>query len=132
MGESQLNSKPHVLLIDDDEDLSAVVRFFLERDGYRVTYVSDGRQAKDMISQIVPPHLTLLDLMLPYSSGVELLQLIRSQSTWNHVPVVMLTAVSSEEKIVSLLDAGANDYVIKPFNPKELTARLRRFLRPAA
>lgn len=131
MGEPRPNSNLQILLIDDDEDLSAVVRFFLERDGYRVTFVPDGRQAKEMISQITPPHLTLLDLMLPYSSGAELLQLIRSQPTWNHVPVVMLTAVSAEENIVSLLDAGANDYITKPFNPKELTARLRRFFRPA-
>jgi DNA-binding response OmpR family regulator len=132
MGEVEPESKPQVFLVDDDEDLSAVVRFFLERDGYRVTYVSDGRQAKEMIHQTGPPGLILLDLMLPYCSGTELLQLIRSQPKWNRVPVVMLTAVSAEENIVSLLDAGANDYVTKPFNPKELAARLRRFLRPPA
>ncbi len=129
MSEARLHGNLQVLLVDDDEEFSAVVRFFLERDGYRVTYVPDGRQAKAMITQMTPPHLILLDLMLPYFSGAELLQLIRSQPTWNHVPVVVLTAVSAEEHIVSLLDMGANDYVIKPFNPKELTARLRRFVR---
>ena len=132
MEERRPDGRGLVLLIDDDEDLCAVVRFFLERDGYGVTYVPDGRQAKEMIAQMRPPDLIVLDLMLPYCSGAELLQLIRRQPTWNGVPVVVLTAVSAEEHIVSLLDAGANDYVTKPFNPRELAARLRRFLRPAA
>lgn len=67
--------------------------------------------------------------MLPYHSGVELVDPIRSKDLWREVPIVMLTADSAERDIVRALNAGANDYVVKPFNPKELTARLRRFLK---
>ena len=70
-----------------------------------------------------------LDVMLPYHSGFELVAHIRSKDLWREVPIVMLTADSAERDIVRALNAGANDYVDKPFNPKELTARLRRFLK---
>ena len=70
-----------------------------------------------------------LDVMLPYHSGFELVAHIRSKDLWREVPIVMLTADSAERDIVRALNAGANDYVVKPFNPKELTARLRRFLK---
>ncbi|HTK87820.1 MAG TPA: response regulator [Nitrospiraceae bacterium] len=76
-----------------------------------------------------PPQLALLDVMLPYHSGFELVDPIRSKDLWREVPIVMLTADSAERDIVRALNAGANDYVVKPFNPKELTARLRRFLK---
>ena len=67
--------------------------------------------------------------MLPYHNGFELVAHIRSKDLWREVPIVMLTADSAERDIVRALDAGANDYVVKPFNPKELMARLRRFLK---
>ncbi|HXV68100.1 MAG TPA: response regulator transcription factor [Nitrospira sp.] len=131
MAELQRDEKLQVLLVEDDEDMITLLRFYLERDGYRVTWVPDGRLAQELIEKMPPPHLALLDVMLPYCGGGEILRLIRSKPTWREVPIIMLTALSAEQSIVSLLDAGANDYVVKPFNPKELTARVRRLLRPA-
>jgi DNA-binding response OmpR family regulator len=131
MEELPLDDQFHVLLIEDDRDMVTLLRFYLEREGYRVTYVPDGRQAKQWIEEMTPPHLAILDVMLPYCDGAEILQFIRSKPAWRHVPIIMLTALSEEQSIVNLLDAGANDYVVKPFRPKELSARVRRFLRPA-
>jgi DNA-binding response OmpR family regulator len=126
-----LDEQFHVWLVEDDEDMVTLLRFYLEREGYRVTHASDGRQAKKLIEDTAPPHLAVLDVMLPYCGGAEILHSIRSKPAWSKVPIIMLTALSAEQNIVSLLDAGANDYVVKPFNPKELTARVRRLLRPA-
>jgi DNA-binding response OmpR family regulator len=86
----------------------------------------DGRQATDFIDTLPPPALVLLDVMLPYLDGFELIKRIREHATWNQVPIIMLTAKSQEQNIVRALDYGANDYLIKPFRPEELLARIRR------
>ncbi|MNT82340.1 Phosphate regulon transcriptional regulatory protein PhoB [compost metagenome] len=75
--------------------------------------------------------MILLDVMLPYADGFQLVSQIRAKANWAEVPIVMLTAKSQEQDIVRALDAGANDYVLKPFQPQELMARLRRFLKVA-
>jgi DNA-binding response OmpR family regulator len=75
---------------------------------------------------VIPPALILLDVMLPYLDGFELIRKIRRRESWSHVPIIMLTAKSQEQNIVRALDDGANDYVVKPFRPRELMARIRR------
>ena len=93
--------------------------------------MSDGRAALEAITKaVVPLDLILLDVMLPYLDGYELLHVIREQMHWKDVPVIMLTAKQQERDIVRALDAGATDYVVKPFQPNELMARLRRNTRP--
>jgi DNA-binding response OmpR family regulator len=78
------------------------------------------------------PDLVLLDVMLPYVDGFEIIKLIRAQEGWQATPVLMLTAKNTERDTVRALDAGASDFIIKPFQPQELLARLRRFLKTAA
>lgn len=121
-----------ILVVEDDEHISQVLRFMLERQGYRVTHMADGRAASDYIAANGPPNLVLLDVMLPYVDGFEIVALIRAQAAWREVPVLMLTAKNTERDTVRALDAGANDFVIKPFQPQELLARVRRFLRTGA
>lgn len=106
-----------------------LLRFYLERDGYAVSHAADGHRAKELIDEMVPPQLALLDVMLPYFDGLHVLKYIRSKPAWREVPIIIVTALSAEHNIVSLLDAGASDYVVKPFKPQELTARVRRLLR---
>ncbi|TFV92756.1 response regulator transcription factor [Oxalobacteraceae bacterium OM1] len=119
-----------VLVVEDDEHISQVLKFMLERQGYRVTHAADGRAAAAHIEAATElPSLVLLDVMLPFIDGFELVRLIRGRSAWTAVPIVMLTAKTMERDIVRALDAGANDYVVKPFQPNELLARVRRFLR---
>ncbi|MFC4931026.1 response regulator transcription factor [Massilia sp. GCM10023247] len=123
---------PTVLVVEDDEHIAQVLRFMLERQGYRVEHMADGRAAAQHVAASDPPALVLLDVMLPYVDGFEIVQLIRAQPAWREVPVLMLTAKNTERDTVRALDAGASDFVIKPFQPQELLARVRRFLRPAA
>jgi len=121
-----------VLVVEDDEHISQVLRFMLERQGYQVLHMADGRAASRHIAESAPPALVLLDVMLPYVDGFEIVELIRSREAWREVPVLMLTAKNTERDTVRALDAGASDFVIKPFQPQELLARVRRFLRPPA
>ncbi|MBZ2209283.1 response regulator transcription factor [Massilia soli] len=119
----------YVLVIEDDEHISSLLRLLLKRQGYRVQICRDGRDAGVVIDTAdVPPALILLDVMLPYVGGFELVHVIRARADWDAVPIVMLTAQSTESDIVRALDKGANDYIIKPFQPNDLMARLGRFL----
>ncbi|MBC7839404.1 MAG: response regulator [Nitrospiraceae bacterium] len=105
-----------------------LLKFILARGGYTVVHAADGQQAHTMIDEMPPPALVLLDIMLPYLNGLQLLAHIRQKAEWRQVPIIMLTADSNERDIQQALAAGANDYMVKPFNPRELTARLQRFL----
>jgi DNA-binding response OmpR family regulator len=127
---SNPTSPANVLVVEDDEHIRVLLQFILERQGYRVDACGDGRVARDYIETSSElPALILLDVMLPFFDGFELVRVIRSRQGWESVPIVMLTAKTTESDIVRALDAGANDYVVKPFQPNELLARLRRFLR---
>ncbi|HET8903624.1 MAG TPA: response regulator transcription factor [Saccharospirillum sp.] len=120
----------HILMVEDDEDIAFLIRFLLERNGYKVRHMADGRLAQAAIEAAgPPPALALLDIMLPYRDGIELLQTIRSLDSWQNTPVLMLTAKAGENDIVRALEIGADDYVLKPFQPDELLARIRRMLR---
>jgi len=123
-----MNAKPTVLVVEDDVHIAQVLTFMLERQGYRVIYAGDGRAAVQHIVSSPVPDLILLDVMLPYVDGFEVLGLIRAREGWETVPVLMLTAKNSEQDTVRALDAGASDFIIKPFQPLELLARLRRYL----
>ena len=128
---SESNNQSTILVVEDDEHIADLLRFMLERQGYRVEAYVEGRAARAFIEGGNPcPKLVLLDVMLPFFDGFELVSIIRSQPGWADVPVVMLTAKAMEADIVRALDAGANDYIVKPFQPSELMARLRRFVRP--
>lgn len=122
-----------ILVIEDDEHVGHVLKFMLERQGYPVQLVTDGRAACKTIQESTElPRLILLDVMLPYIDGFEVVGIVRAQPGWETIPIVMLTAKTTEQDIVRALDAGANDYIVKPFQPNELLARIRRFLRVKA
>ncbi|MEC4890656.1 MAG: response regulator transcription factor [Nitrospira sp.] len=123
--------KPTLLMAEDEEDTASLLRFLLERSGYQVVHAPDGKQAQQLIDTMPTPNLVLLDIMLPHMSGLQLLPYIRKKPEWKQVPIIMLTADSSEHDIQQALASGANDYMVKPFNPRELSARLSRFLKPA-
>lgn len=120
--------KPTILMAEDEEGTVVLLKFILARGGYTVVHAADGQQAHTMIDEMPPPALVLLDIMLPYLNGLQLLAHIRQKAEWRQVPIIMLTADSNERDIQQALAAGANDYMVKPFNPRELTARLQRFL----
>lgn len=128
MTAQQDHAKPVVVVVEDDESIGFLLNFMLSREGFEVVMATDGRQAKAVIDEISPPSLVLLDLMLPYADGYELNAYIRAKPEWRDVPVIMLTGRSQERDIVRALDAGVTDYIVKPFQPVELMARVRRHL----
>lgn len=119
-------SSTTVLVVEDNNEISYLIQFLLEREGFAVQLARDGRAAEQMIPTMAPPDLVILDVMLPYTDGYQLLAQIRGREEWKPVPVIMLTAKSQEKDIVRALEAGASDYVVKPFQPNELLARVRR------
>lgn len=125
MGDATARS---ALVVEDDADVGKLLQWVLQREGFAVTLLADGRAARERIAAGPPATVVLLDLMLPHVSGHELLAELRAQAPWKAVPVIMLTAKSQEKDIVKALDAGANDYMLKPFQPAELRARIRRLV----
>lgn len=119
-------STHRALVVEDNEHVAHMLEFILERAAYDVTLALNGRDAKAAIDNIEPFDVVVLDLMLPYISGYQLIAEIRNSPTWQHVPIVVVSGKVLEEDIVRALNLGANDYVTKPFRPEELLARLRR------
>ena len=122
-----IEAAPRILVVDDDPTVSEVVARYLERDGYAVETVADGRVALDR-ALAEPPDLVVLDLMLPGVDGLEVCRRLRALAP---VPIVILTARGQESDRIVGLDLGADDYVSKPFSTKELVARVRAVLRRA-
>lgn len=115
-----------MLVVDDDPDIRAVVRLALEAEGFDVATSSSGSQALDWIESNGLPHLAVIDIRMPGIDGLELGRRILRASD---VPLVMLTAVDDEKTILDALEHLAEDYLTKPFNPRELAARVKRVLR---
>jgi DNA-binding response OmpR family regulator len=116
-----------ILVVDDESTVREVVARYLERDGYEVEMASDGAAARRSLASF-RPDLVVLDIMLPAVSGLEVLRDIRRDG---ELPVILLTARAEEADRVAGLELGADDYVVKPFSPRELTARVRSVLRRA-
>jgi DNA-binding response OmpR family regulator len=119
--------KRKILVVDDDRKTADLIRLYLERDGYGVLMAYDGRQALDLVRQR-QPDLIVLDLMLPAVDGMDVCRILRAEST---IPIIMLTAKTTEEDKLLGLDLGADDYITKPFSPREVVARVRAVLRRA-
>lgn len=120
-----------ILAIEDEPDVLEVIKYNLEQEGYNVTTSRDGEVGLDKVRED-PPDLVLLDLMLPGIDGVELCRRIKSEEETEDVPVIMVTAKDSESDVVLGLGVGADDYVTKPFSPRELVARVKAVLRRAS
>ncbi len=121
-------AREHILVVEDDEDIQELLRYNLEREGYRVTIVADGdtalRRAREGGFDLV-----LLDLMLPGLDGMEVARMLQADGRTCTLPIIMLTARGDESDIVSGLRLGAEDYITKPFNTKVLLARIRNVFR---
>ena len=114
-----------VLVVDDDQALSEMLGIVLRAEGYEALFCDDGSKAQGIFKE-TKPDLVLLDLMLPGIDGIEVCKRIRSESG---VPIVMLTARGDTLDVVKGLESGADDYIVKPFKPKELVARIKARLR---
>jgi DNA-binding response OmpR family regulator len=121
-------SKPKILVIEDESDILEVIQYNLEREGHKVIACRNGEQGLSRI-RTDNPDLVILDLMLPGMDGVEVCRQVKSDPITRAIPVIMVTAKAEESDIVLGLGIGADDYIAKPFSPKELIARVKVVLR---
>jgi two-component system, OmpR family, response regulator len=122
-----MDIRPHLLVIDDDHEIRDLLTRFMEKNGFRITAVRDAREARRAWTRGAF-QLVVLDLMLPGESGLDLARWLRDQED---VPIVMLSAMSEDTDRIIGLELGADDYIAKPFNPRELMARIRAVMRRA-
>ena len=120
-----MTEAPFILIVDDDREIRDLLARFLTKHGYRVEAVADGQMMRRSLDKH-PVDLMVLDLMLPGEDGLALCQQLRAVST---LPIIMLTAISEDTDRIVGLELGADDYVTKPFNPRELLARIKALLR---
>lgn len=116
-----------ILVAEDDVKQARLIRVYLEREGYTVQVVADGRSALEFV-RTSRPDLVLLDVMMPVVDGLDVCRILRAESD---LPILLLTARTTEEDMLLGLDLGADDYLTKPYSPRELTARVRALLRRA-
>lgn len=118
--------KQHILVVDDEPNIVKLARLYLERDGFLVSAVNNGQKALDAVA-VNHPDLVVLDVMLPQVDGFEVCRRLRAED--NPVPIIMVTARDDDIDKILGLELGADDYLTKPFNPRELVARVRAVLR---
>jgi two-component system phosphate regulon response regulator PhoB len=121
-------AKEKILVVDDEEDIQELMKYNLDKEGYRVTCVSSGEEALAKVSQD-KPHAIVLDLMLPGVDGLDVCRALKTDPATRAIPIIMLTAKGEDADIVAGLELGADDYVTKPFTPRILLARLKVVLR---
>ncbi|MBN2013170.1 response regulator [candidate division KSB1 bacterium] len=119
---------PKIVIVEDDPDISEILQYNLEQENYDVVLFDDGEKALDSIID-TPPDLILLDLMLPGLNGLEIARTIRRNEETSNLPIIMITARSEEMDILHGLEIGADDYITKPFRPREVIARVKAMLR---
>ena len=120
--------KEKILIVDDEKDIVKMLDYNLKKEGFRTLSASDGEDALDMAIR-ERPALIILDLMLPGMDGLEVCKTLRKESKTTHIPIIMLTARTQETDKIVGLELGADDYVTKPFSPRELIARVKAILR---
>lgn len=121
-------AKEKILVVDDEEDILELVRYNLTKEGYSVSCVNSGEQAVTYARENSPA-LIVLDLMLPGADGLDVCKTLKAEGKTSHIPVIMLTAKGTEADIVTGLELGADDYLVKPFSPRVLSARVKAVLR---
>ncbi|HWT78242.1 MAG TPA: winged helix-turn-helix domain-containing protein [Candidatus Acidoferrum sp.] len=120
-----------ILVVEDEPDIAELVKYHLEKAGFSARVIADGKQAMDLIVR-EQPTLVVLDLMLPGLDGMEICRRLRANTATRGIPLIMLTAKAEEVDRIVGLEMGADDYVPKPFSPRELVARVKAVLRRAA
>jgi two-component system phosphate regulon response regulator PhoB len=122
-----MTASTHILVADDDRDIRELVTFKLSAAGFDVVAAEDGQQALDL-AQTSPPALAILDVMMPALSGIDVCRLLRGDAATAEVPIILLTAKVREQDVQDGFAAGADDYVSKPFSPRELVTRVNAVL----
>ncbi len=126
-----MSTRKTILIVEDELPIRTMVRYALEKTDFNVHEAADAREAEQIMSES-QPDLILLDWMLPQLSGIEFTHRLKKNIKTQHIPIILLTAKAEEDNKVTGLESGADDYVVKPFSPRELVARIRAVLRRGA
>jgi two-component system, OmpR family, alkaline phosphatase synthesis response regulator PhoP len=118
-----------ILIIEDDDEINFVLNFMLNKEGFKTTSLSDGREAMSHLHECKPSDLILLDIMLPYCDGFQIIEAAKKNKAWAHVPIIMLTAKSQDNDVKRAMSLGADDYILKPFLPDEIINSIRNLLK---
>ncbi|MEM7034441.1 MAG: response regulator transcription factor [Chloroflexota bacterium] len=121
-----VKTMPHILVVDDEPNIREVVELYMRREGYNVSVAADGEAALQIVAE-TPPDLIILDLMMPKMGGLEMTRILRNNNL--NIPIIMLTAKGEEEDKLYGFESGADDYLAKPFSPRELVARVKAVFR---
>jgi DNA-binding response OmpR family regulator len=123
---------PLLLLVEDEQDTADLVMLIMKERGYHVSHASDGSAALEKIALMPPPSLVMLDIQLPDVDGITILETIRATPAWEHVPVIMVTAVADQDKISKVRALAVQDYVLKPFRRETLLRSVAQSCRMSA
>ncbi|MEC4817373.1 MAG: hybrid sensor histidine kinase/response regulator [Scytonema sp. PMC 1069.18] len=123
-----METPPKILIVDDEPDNFDVIDALLDSEAYELSYVSNGQQALDLL-ETFQPDVILLDVMMPQMNGIEFCQKFKSHSQWKHIPVIMITALTTKEDLSQCLAVGSDDFISKPLSGLELRARVKSMLR---
>lgn len=126
-----MEPKARILIADDEADIVEIVAYNLQKEGYTVITAKDGQQALD-VAKAEKPDLIILDIMMPYKSGIEVCNILRAHPDFKDTLIIMLTALSDESTQIKGLDSGADDYISKPISPKVLVSRVNALFRRVA
>jgi two-component system alkaline phosphatase synthesis response regulator PhoP len=121
-------SREHILIVEDEEDILELIRYNLSKNGFRITGVLSGEDALKKVSK-ESFDLVVLDIMLPGMDGLDVCRALKKNEKTQHIPIIMLTAKGEESDVVTGLELGADDYIVKPFSPKILISRIKTVLR---
>ncbi len=129
--ETEMDEKKTILVVDDMSNIRNILRFTLEKEGYRVILASNGAQALDYTSGKKPPDLIILDIMMPKMDGYEVLRRLRASEGTKHIPVIFLTAKAQQQDVLKGLEAGGNDYIVKPYKFLDLQRKIEKLINQA-
>jgi DNA-binding response OmpR family regulator len=129
METNKLKKNNSVMIVEDDEIIAHLLTHTLKQRGFSVNHAGNGKTAFESIASQPPPSIVLLDIILPFFDGFEVLDKIRNQKSWAKVPIIMLTSKTQEPSVVRAFNAGVDDYMTKPFQIEELMSRIHRLVR---
>lgn len=125
--QSNINTAPTIVVAEDEPGMLMLLEQSLKNFGYTVHAAHDGREALKLIEQ-KSPDLILTDIMMPFTSGLDVIGIVRSSTQFSHIPIIVLSAIEEESTVMQAFNLGADDFVTKPFAPNELSIRVRRLL----
>jgi DNA-binding response OmpR family regulator len=128
---TEMDERKTILVVDDMSNIRNILRFTLEKEGYRVILASNGEQALDYASVKKPPDLMILDVMMPRMDGYEVLRRLRASEGTKHIPVIFLTAKAQQQDVLKGLEAGGNDYIVKPYKFLDLQRKIEKLINQA-